>query len=199
MSNMTQSSRHENVERCPNLPSPRVVWCPVSDAPREVAPAPTWGFEDAFRESYPSLVRALTAACGDAEVAADCVQDAWVKAHLRWRRISAYDNPVAWVRRVAIHKMRDHFRREARGSRARVLLAAESTLHEEPPVGGGAAIALVASLPPQQRLAMSLYYIEGLSVAEVAAAMSISEGAVKFHMNQGRERLRPRLVEASDA
>ncbi|HMK13139.1 MAG TPA: sigma-70 family RNA polymerase sigma factor [Acidimicrobiales bacterium] len=172
----------------------------MSDAPREVAPAPTWGFEEAFRESYLSLVRALTAACGDAEVAADCVQDAWVKAHVRWRRISAYDNPIAWVRRVAIHKMRDHFRREARGSRARALLAAGSTFVEEPVVGaGGGAIALVASLPPQQRLAMSLYYVEGLTVAEVAAAMSISEGAVKFHMNQGRERLRPRLVEASDA
>ncbi len=63
----------------------------------------------------------------------------------------------------------------------------------------GDAVALLATLPPQQRLAMSLYYIEGLSVAEVASAMSISVGAVKFHMSQGRARLRPGLVGAKDA
>ena len=33
-------------------------------------------------------------------------------------------------------------------------------------------------------------------IAEVASAMCLSVGAVKFHMNQGRERLRPNLVGA---
>ena len=171
----------------------------MKDAPApSVAATPVPGFEDTFRRHYPSLVRALTAACGDAEVAADCVQDAWVKAHLRWRRISRYDNPVAWVRRVAIHKMRDHFRREARASRARQLLAAEVGLTSEATFDEDATT-MLAALPPRQRLAMSLYYVEGLSVSEVAAAMSLSEGAVKFHMSQGRARLRPAAVGASDA
>ncbi len=162
-----------------------------------VAATPSSGFDEAFRLHYPSLVRALTAACGDAEVAADCVQDAWVKAHLRWRRISRYDNPVAWVRRVAIHKMRDHFRREERASKARRLLAAELVWAGETSFDDDAT-ALLAALPPRQRLAMSLYYVEGLSVAEVAAAMSLSEGAVKFHMSQGRARLRPAAIGARD-
>ncbi len=175
------------------------MWCPVNDAlaPAVAAP-PALGFDETFRRHYPSLVRALTAACGDAEVAADCVQDAWVKAHLRWRRISRYDNPVAWVRRVAIHKMRDHFRREARASRARQLLAVEVGLTDEASFDEDATL-LLAALPPRQRLAMSLYYVEGLSVSEVAVAMSLSEGAVKFHMSQGRARLRPAAVGASDA
>jgi RNA polymerase sigma-70 factor (ECF subfamily) len=41
-------------------------------------------------------------------------------------------------------------------------------------------------LPQQQRLAIALFYLEDASVAEVAHAMSISEGAVKYHLNQGR-------------
>ena len=174
------------------------MWAPVNDGPLDVAPAPIGAFDDLFRHHYSLLVRALSLACGDAEVAADCVQDAFVKAHARWRKISQYDNPVAWVRRVAINKMRDHFRHEARGVRVRALLAAD-VRPVDLPVVDGTVLAMIATLPPQQRLAMSLYYVEDLSVAEVAAAMSLSEGAVKFHMNQGRQRLRPRLVEANDA
>ena len=48
----------------------------------------------------------------------------------------------------------------------------------------------LSGLPRQQRLAMALFYVEGLSVAEVASALEISDGAVRFHLHQGRARLR---------
>ena len=48
---------------------------------------------------------------------------------------------------------------------------------------------MLAELPRQQRLAMALFYVDELSVAEVATAMKLSEGAVKFHLHQGRDRL----------
>ena len=49
--------------------------------------------------------------------------------------------------------------------------------------------ALVAALPPQQRLALSLYYFADLSVAEVADAMQLSTGAVKYHLHAARTSL----------
>ena len=49
---------------------------------------------------------------------------------------------------------------------------------------------MLAALPRQQRLAMALFYVDGMSIAEVATAMRLSQGAVKFHLHQGRERLR---------
>lgn len=178
----------------------------MNDVSATVLAPPAVEFDDVFLHHYPTLVRSLTAACGDREVAADCVQDAFVKAHVRWRKISRYDNPVAWVRRVAINKMRDDFRKASRGERARRMLVAGTTLVVEPdhePMVEGSRIddldALLAVLPPQQRLALSLYYVEGLTVTETAEAMSISEGAVKYHMSKGRERLRPQLEEARDA
>lgn len=167
---------------------------PSNDARPLVAPPSVAAFDDVFQAHYPSLVRALTAACGDAEVAADSVQEAFVRAHLRWKLISKYEDPVAWVRRVAINSMRDHFRHESRGAKVLAILAADPQWIDGPATDHAAE--MIAALPPQQRLAMSLYYIEGLSVAEVASAMLISVGAVKFHMNQGRERLRPTLVGA---
>ncbi|MDG2114171.1 MAG: sigma factor, partial [Actinomycetota bacterium] len=71
-------------------------------------------FENLFLEAYEGLVRSLTAVTSDAELAADCVQEAFIKAHARWGRIRRYDNPVTWIRRVAINRARDILRSEAR-------------------------------------------------------------------------------------
>jgi RNA polymerase sigma-70 factor (ECF subfamily) len=146
--------------------------------------------ESLFRAHYPRLVRALTLAAGSREAASDAVQEAFVKAHLHWRRVSRYDDPVAWVRRVAINRLHDDHRRVGRKDRALGRLQHE---WQEPAVewsDGADVDDLLAELPRQQRLAIALFYVEGLTVAEVADALRLSEGAVKFHLHQGRERLR---------
>ena len=153
--------------------------------------------EPYFRAHYGRLVRALTLVCGDSEAAADAIQEAFVKAHLRWRKVGRYDDPIGWIRRVAINGLRDEHRRSQRKDRAVTRLSAgtaDSTpaheISELTDVAGA-----IAELPRQQRLAIALYYLEGLSVAETAATLDISEGAVKFHLHQGRERLRGRLAQ----
>jgi RNA polymerase sigma-70 factor (ECF subfamily) len=158
-----------------------------------IALAPTLDFDAFFRRHYGPLVRALTLASGNPDVAADAVQDAFVRAHVRWRRLKDYDDPASWVRRVAINRVRDHFRHEHRGLRVRQLLASSSSDHQpgpEPPSDLGR---VLCSLPAQQRIALSLYYIGELTVAEVATAMRLSPGTVKFHLHEGRRRLRPLL------
>lgn len=143
-----------------------------------------------FRAHYARLVRALAVVCGQQEAAADAVQEAFVKAHLHWRRIEHFEDPVGWIRRVAINKLRDENRRLGRKQRA----VEQLQLDERPPTvdwsDGSDVTALLAGLPRQQRLALALFYVEGLSIAEVAHALRISDGAVKFHLHQGRDRLR---------
>ena len=150
-------------------------------------------FDDVFRTSYPRLVRLLTAATNDAELAADCVQEAFVRAHTRWRRVGAYDDPVGWVRRVALNLVKDQAKRSARKRRAEDRLAAAG--HAEQQAWGPVdqpvdLLAAVAELPAQQRMAVVLHYIEGLPVRETASEMGVSEGVVKFHLHAGRNRLR---------
>ena len=94
------------------------------------ADAASADFDDLFRAHYDRLVRTLTVACGDREQAADAVQEAFVKAHVRWRRIGRYDDPVGWVRRVAINQLRDEHRRTGRKRRALARLAART--HDRP-------------------------------------------------------------------
>ena len=40
-----------------------------------------------------------------------------------------------------------------------------------------------ARLPRQQQIAVSLFYVEQLSVREIATSMKLSEGAVKYHLH----------------
>ena len=152
-------------------------------------------FDAFFAASQPRLLRALTAGCGDSHLAADCVQEAFVQAHLRWSQVAAYDKPDAWVRRVAINKLRDHLRRRERRERLRRRLAGLAVESPGDPAAsvGGEVDDLLARLPRQQRLTVAMHYLEDLSVADIGQLLGISEGTVKFHLHQARAKLRPLL------
>ena len=157
-------------------------------------------FDTLFVRHFSALVRAVTVVCGDRETAADCVQEAFVRAHGRWARLSAYDDPIGWVRHVALNLARDVHRRRRRGDQLNLRLAVESSdqtddvadVATDTARGAGLARA-IAGLPRRQREVLALRYVEGLSVAEVATTLGISEGATKFHLHEGRERLRPHV------
>lgn len=153
--------------------------------------APT-DFDALFQQQYERLVRAMTVVAGDRVLAEDAVQEAFVKAHVKWRKISQYDDPAGWVRRVALNKLRDEHRRDGRK-----LLALGRLRHRTPTTTENPEIdefgRLLAELPRQQRAATALFYVDGLPIGEIAAALGISEGTVKSHLHDARRRLRPVL------
>jgi RNA polymerase sigma-70 factor, ECF subfamily len=147
-------------------------------------------FDVLFRDNYGGLVRSIALATGDLDLAADAVQEAFAKAHVRWTKVSAYSSPIGWVRTVALNAARDHQRRRQRFDRIRHLIARDERVHDAPELHTPLTDAL-ASLSPQQRIAATLFYLDDLSLADVATTMKLSEGAVKFHLSQARDRLRP--------
>jgi DNA-directed RNA polymerase specialized sigma24 family protein len=70
--------------------------------------------EALFRAEYRGLVRALAVVAGDAESAADAVQDAFVQAFKHWPSIRRYDQPALWVRRAAVNKVMNQHRSRRR-------------------------------------------------------------------------------------
>ncbi len=150
-------------------------------------------YEETFRRAYQPLVRVLSVAAGNREVAADCVQEAFVRAYTRWRKVGGYDDPVAWIRRVALNLLIDHERHAGRGRRAVERLGPEEQAWNPEPDAVDLS-ALFAQLPPQRRIAAALFYVDNLSVEEVAHAMKLSAGAVKYHLHEAREQLRPLLA-----
>jgi RNA polymerase sigma-70 factor (ECF subfamily) len=150
-------------------------------------------FDDTFRRWYGPMVRSLAVAAGDREVAADCVQDAFERAFVRWKRVSRLEDPVGWVRHVAVNRMRDQFRKHERGRRAVDRLGPQTATTAPAPREPSDLAATLSTLPSQQRIAAALFYVDDLSVAEIADAMGVSDGAVKYHLHAARESLRNTL------
>lgn len=90
-----------------------------------------------FRCHYARLVRALAvAAGGDLQAAEDAAQDAFVQLCVHWGRVRGYDEPAAWVRRVAINRLRNRnrglLRRAAAMVRLEILFEPAATPFEPP-------------------------------------------------------------------
>jgi len=150
----------------------------------------TLDFDAFFKQSYGPIVRSLTAAFGSDAGVEESVQDAFIRAHTRWRKIRRYDSPASWVRRVAINRLHDQRRSSQRRQDAEARAWALQLGQPKPEFDRtGELVERIQTLPPRQRLAMALFYVEDISVRDVAASMGISEGAVKAHLSQGRDSL----------
>jgi len=141
-------------------------------------------FDELYRASRDRLAIQLTAVSGDRGEAMDHVQEAFVRAWLKWDRVGRYDDPEAWVRRVALHLAVSRWRRLRR-----VVLRPDVPR----PVTGddamGSLLAALAELAPRERQAMTLKYLTGLSVEEIAVELGAPSGTVKSWLARGRSHL----------
>jgi RNA polymerase sigma-70 factor (ECF subfamily) len=150
-----------------------------------------WLFATEFRP----VARTVYLIVHDQGRAEDITQDAFVELLRRWHRISRYDRPGAWVRRIAIRMAIREAGRERRRSAAEVEA-------EPPAIAQPADIDLlraVGSLPPMQRAAVVLFYFEDRPVAELADILSCADATVRVHLSRGRRRLADLLSEELEA
>jgi len=150
-------------------------------------------FEEFYRTEYPRLVPMLRALTGDRQRAEDLAQDALWKAQRDWTKISAYDRPGAWVRRVALNASANVRRRERREVAALTRIGAGAHITDDPMAGEAHLWRFVRDLPDQQRWAVALHYVEDRSLADIAAVLGCSEGSVKTHLSRARATLARRL------
>jgi len=142
-------------------------------------------FTDFFRSEYPGLVRTLYLVVYDRELARDIAQDAFVQLFARWRRISHYDRPEAWVRRVGIRMALRASKRE----RIRPRLELELDFATMPKPIDVDVVRAVEQLPASQRAAVALFYLEDRPVSEVAEVLACSDVTAKVHLHRARKRL----------
>jgi RNA polymerase sigma-70 factor (ECF subfamily) len=149
------------------------------------------GFEELFGREYASVARTVFLIVRDEGGAQDLAQDAFIELFRRWRKVSRYDRPEAWVRRVAVNRAIDHLRKERK--RATVEREALAPVADE---GGDPDVSrAIGSLPAQQRAAVVLFYLEDLPVTEVAAILGCSTSTAGVHLHRGRRRLAELLGE----
>jgi RNA polymerase sigma-70 factor (ECF subfamily) len=155
-------------------------------------------FEQFFLGHFASVAASVRHVCGDAERASDATQEAFIRAYRRWNRLRDYDNPAAWVRRIAINVTRDVHRSESRRTQ-RELRNTPAELHAPALDPAGTPIDLLAALPDRQRAIAALYYLDDVPVGEISELLGIAEGTVRFHLSQARATLRTQLAPEAKA
>lgn len=122
-----------------------------------------------YDEALPQVYGYLLSRCGQRALAEDLTAETFLAAVDAVRRVPPASVSVPWLVGVARHKLVDHWRRLAREERSLALVPAEP----EPPWEDGVldavtARAVLERLGPQHRLALTLRYLDGLPVPEVA-------------------------------
>lgn len=151
-------------------------------------------FEAFYRDEYRPMLGIALALVDGTVAAEDLVQESFLAAHRRWDRISQYDSPRAWVRRVLINRATSWRRRVSSELRA---VARVGPPDPQPPDLSPETADVwraVHQLPRRQQQAVALHYVGQLSMVEIADAMGCSEGAVKSHLHRAREQLRGTLA-----
>ena len=70
-------------------------------------------FDAWYGELRPPMLAALAAWCGDAGVADEALDEAFVRAYERWDRVRTSPSPAGWVWRTATNVVRRHHRRRS--------------------------------------------------------------------------------------
>ena len=150
-------------------------------------------FDGFYHAHFRALTVQLYAYTGDLAQAQDLAQEAFCRAYTRWTKVVQYDDPVAWVRRVAWNLAASRWRRMRT---ARAYLRRQREEHVAGPSPDRVVLtAALARLPENQRRAVVLHHLADMSVAEIARQEGVAEGTVKSWLHRGRTALAAQLTE----
>ena len=142
-----------------------------------------------FRAEYARTARTVYLVLHDQGRAEEITQDAFLQLLRSWGSVSGYEQPGAWVRRVAIRMAVRSAKRERMRSLLEWRSRALEGLVEDLPVPGSEVAAAIRSLPPNQRVAIVLHYFEDRPVADIADALGCAPATARVHLHKARQRL----------
>jgi RNA polymerase sigma-70 factor, ECF subfamily len=149
-------------------------------------------FHDFYAGSRDRVGRALAVTLGDADLAADSVDEAMARAYQRWSNVSRMDNPSGWVYRVGLNLARSRMRRLTR--RRRAVVGRAATEVPEPDVLEPAILRALQGLPVDHRSVVVCRLLLGWSEAETAEALGIRPGTAKSRLHRATTTLATELA-----
>ncbi|MGH0028651.1 MAG: RNA polymerase sigma factor [Myxococcota bacterium] len=165
-------------------------------------------FESLVRRHEGRVYRMLFRMLGTREEAEDATQEAFLSLHRHGHRFRREARFSTFLYRVAanaaLNRRRTLGRARARRNALAERQAAGDDLPSAPRDPEGATTGAEArskvqealsSLPPDLRMAVVLYDIEGQTYREIADALGIPEGTVKSRIHRGRQALRQELAD----
>ncbi len=154
-------------------------------------------FETLVEYHSAEIFRYLWRMMGDAPDAEDCLQEAFLRAYGAYDRLKDDSNPRAWLYKIATNVALTHLKRRGRLA-SRTADVDPALAHDGDSVSEQVDRRLdlesvrqaVEALPHKQRASLMLRKFQGLSYAEIAAALDSSEAAVRANVYQGLKKLR---------
>jgi RNA polymerase sigma-70 factor (ECF subfamily) len=154
----------------------------------------TAAFELLMRRHNQRLFRVARSVLRESGGAEDVVQETYLRAYRSLRRFEGRSSVATWLSRIALHEAL-----RARRRRRRWVAMEPTTMDQSPagtppdPVHRGEERAMLVhaldSLPAKLRAVVMLRLVEGLSTAEAAASLRLSESDVKVSLHRAKRRL----------
>jgi RNA polymerase sigma-70 factor (sigma-E family) len=142
-------------------------------------------------------VRLAALLVDDRATAEEVVQDSFIAIHANWRRLQDIDKAAGYLRQCVVNRSHSVLRHRGVVNR-NVLQPSPSVPSAEEQVmrllSRSAVITALQRLPPRQREALVLRYYAGLSEAQIASTMGITQGAVKRYVSRAMSSLRAMLA-----
>jgi RNA polymerase sigma-70 factor, ECF subfamily len=146
-----------------------------------------------YRRALPHVYGYLLSRCGSVSLAEDLAAETFMAAVDAARQPGAPDITVAWLVGVARHKLADHWRRSVMERRTVAAGGQPAEALDDPWdewLDTEAAYAALRCLNAHQRAALTLRYLDGLPVAEVARHLGRSLRATETLLARARTALR---------
>jgi RNA polymerase sigma factor (sigma-70 family) len=170
-----------------------------SGAEQELCPA----LADLYRKHYRSLIRLAALLTGDTAAAEAVVVDAFVAVDRTRKGLRAPDDALPHLRRLVVARSRQAARhhRPASGDQSRVVarMPGFSDPHQQAQAfERSVVVRALAALPPAQREAVVLTHYLDLTDGQAAAAMRVSQAAVRRHLAAAKTALHAVLTLEGD-
>ena len=150
-------------------------------------------FEALYRLYQPSLLRFSFRLCNDDTLARDAVQDAWMLTLRSMKQVFPPHTFRARVFKAVRWRTFDHIRRRGKNTGEELFEERIADENTEAWATGDQLRRLIKGLPEDEGEALYLFYLEDLSVAEIAAIQDVPSGTVKSRLARARSRLKQQI------
>lgn len=167
-----------------------VLYCQEGDAAALASLIERW---------QPRLTRLAWRLTADREAAHDLVQDAWISIVRGIHRLNDPASFRAWAYRIMRNKCADWIRRRivrrdaAQEIRETAVSARGNETHEGESEDALELRRALSHMPDEQRATLSLHYLDGMSLAEIATVFGVPLGTVKSRLHHARNKLKQTL------
>ena len=160
-----------------------------------------------YERSYDAVYRTVKAMVQDEDLTLDILQDSYVKAFQSLDQLDRPQNFCPWMKRIAVNKAKDYFKRrkpvlfsELPGEDGQVPELPDDRLDTMPEEvldrqeTSRLISQILSGLSDQQRMAITMYYYDDMSIQEIASVLECSVNTVKSRLSYGRKKVEAQVL-----